>query len=104
MNEKDFKTIGGQTIAEGERAAKVINRYSELQDKRDKTFRYFNDLTLKSYVDASVKRMTLYQEQPSNDEEWQAKTVMGTTRNKTMAILSHVLGQRTNVEFEDVTT
>lgn len=104
MAENIMKTIGGQSIAEGERAAKVIRRYRELQDKRDKVFRYFNDLTLKQYVDASVKRMILYQEQPSNDEDWQAKTVMGTTRNKTLAILSHVLGQRINVEFEDSTT
>lgn len=90
-----------QGNAPREKVAKILKRFLRLQEMRDKPFRFFNNLALNSYVDASIKRFNLYQEQPQYDEDWQAKTVMGTTRNKGIALLSQMMGQRTDVDFFD---
>lgn len=92
---------GNMSLTEIAKVAKIMDRFRQLEDTQMKRYRYFNNLNLKDYIDASVRRMTLYQEQNEFDEDWQATTVMGTTRNKALTLLSQLLGQRTNVEFQD---
>lgn len=87
--------------AEKDVIARVYKRFRYLQQMRNAQFRFFNGMTLTSYVDASVKRMSLFTEQPVDDDDWQAKTVMTTTRDKANAILAHIYVANITPEFED---
>lgn len=81
--------------------SRVWKRFEVLKSNRNQQFRLFNGLTLNQYVDASVKRMSLFTERPMDDDDWQAKTVMTTTRDKSNAILAHVYTQNIMPDFLD---
>lgn len=81
--------------------SRVYKRFRYLQQMRNAPFRFFNGMALTSYIDASVKRMSLFTEQPVDDDDWQAKTVMTTTRDKANAILAHIYVSNITPEFED---
>jgi len=98
---KEQDVFGEMTKPEQSKVTKIMNRFRQLEDIQRRNYRLLNDLNIKKYVDASVRRNVLYQEQSMYDEDWQSTTVMGTTRNKGLALLAQILGQRTTVEFED---
>jgi len=71
---------------------KVYNAFQIMRDVSTKPYHYFNDRTLKQFVDDSERRFNSYVPSKKNQgkEEWQSNFFHPVTRNKTMAILASV--------------
>ena len=80
------------TKKEVENIAKVYAEFSDMRDIQTKPYKYFNDRTLKQFIDDSEKRFNSYVPSRTSQgkEKWQSNFFHPTTRNKTMAILAAV--------------
>lgn len=69
---------------------RVYEEFSNMRDVCQKPYKYFNDRTLKQFVDDSQKRFNSYvpSRASQNKENWQSNFFHPTTRNKTIAILA----------------
>lgn len=80
-SDKDKKIIKG-----------VYDDYSEMRKQRSSRWEYFNDRTLKEYIDDNEYRVTGYipTKESQGKESWQANVFHPVTRNKLKAILASV--------------
>ena len=97
--EKEMPVIDWNPSTEqNERYLAHYKLYTEYQQNRDQTFRFFKDRTLLDYIKDSVDRMNEYSPKPEYKEEWQNNTFDPVTRNKVMTVLSKIASSRMKPE------
>lgn len=71
---------------------KVYDEFSKMRDVVNKPYHYFNDRTLKEFIDDSERRFNSYVPSKASQgkENWQSNFFHPVTRNKVMAILAGV--------------
>jgi hypothetical protein len=67
---------------------KVIDRFYDMREMRNKRSSFFRNRTFLEYIEDSLKRINQYKEKPSYKKWWQANMSGSTTRNKLIGILS----------------
>lgn len=69
---------------------RIYNEFSDMRDVMNRRYKYFNDRTLKEFIDDSEKRFNSYVPSRASQgkEDWQANFFHPTTRNKVIAILA----------------
>ncbi len=77
---------------EKKRIEYIYNEFDIMDKERKKARRYFNDRTLKEFIDDGEKRATGYvlTKSEQGKEDWQANFFHPVTRNKTKAIIAAV--------------
>lgn len=73
-------------------------------DRRNETYREFNDKTLKNYIDASEKRLNSYtlSREAQGKEDWQSNVALPTVRNKVKRLLAGYALTEPDVEMKAV--
>lgn len=71
---------------------RVYDDYSSMRILRNKKYKYFNDRSLKDFIDDSQLRLNCYvpSRESQGKENWQANVVHPTTKNKFKAMLAAV--------------
>lgn len=80
---------------------RIYDEFSLMRDVHDKPYKYFNNRTLKQFIDDSELRFNSYVPSKSSQgkEKWQANFFHPVTRNKTTAILASVALDVPNVRI-----
>ncbi|MFW6196238.1 MAG: hypothetical protein ACOC5D_02775 [Thermoplasmatota archaeon] len=93
-NVKDTKRppthIAPLTNEEQVRVNDIYKRVQDMIDLRNQTWRYFNNRTLKQYIDDSEKRLNSYvpSKESQGKEEWQSNVALPTVRDKIKRIIA----------------
>ncbi|MCX6822227.1 MAG: hypothetical protein NTW30_05635 [Candidatus Aenigmarchaeota archaeon] len=92
MEEKEEQLFYNPTEAEVDARKRVYNDFSVMRDIRNQRYKYFNDRTLKEFIDDSELRLSNYVPTRASQgkEEWQANFSHPVTSNKMHAILAGV--------------
>lgn len=69
----------------------VFFKFRTSQQNRDRTFAYFDNRNLVSYIEDSVKRFITNIYERDDIEDWQARVNMPFSRNKVLAVLGKVV-------------
>src|SRR3989304_805133 len=85
---------------EQEVVSAVYNKFRDAETERNRSFEYFDGLTLVDYIDDSVRRFTTNVDERENIEDWQARIHDPFTRNKVMAVLAKVAKMMPIAEFK----
>jgi len=75
------------SVKDQQKVDEVYKDVRDMIDKRNLTYREFNDRTLVQYIDDSDKRLNAYVP-PNDKEDWQANIALPTVRDKLKRILS----------------
>lgn len=88
--EEQKKLKYNPTKEEKETIQRIYSEFSDMRDVCTKKYKYFNDRTLKEFIDDSQKRFNSYVPSKASQgkEEWQSNFFHPVTRNKTIAILA----------------
>ncbi len=92
-NEQQPVSVAKQSDERRDVAQKVIARFYDMREQRQKSNPFFRNRTLLQYIEDSVKRINQYKEKPSWKKWWQSNLSSGTPRNKLIGILSKLAGQ-----------
>ena len=87
--------------------AVITDAYKDLDymiEQRNKTWREFNDKTLKSYIDASEKRLNSYSlsREAQGKEDWQSNVALPTIRSKVKRLLAGYALQEPDVDMKAI--
>lgn len=80
------------------RVIEIEENFNNCLSKRSESYFLFDDHTFEEYINESVRLWNSYLP-PVDDDNWRSNVFMPETRNKTIAILSFVAGQRMRVEI-----
>lgn len=92
MEQDEHKLYYDPTDKEIETRKRVYDDFSVMRDLRNQRYKYFNDRTLKEFIDDSELRLTNYvpTREEQGKEDWQANFSHPVTSNKMKAILAGV--------------
>ena len=90
--EEELQEMYNPTESEKKTRKKIYDDFSVMRDLRNQRYRYFNDRTLKQFIDDSELRYVGYvpTREEQGKEEWQANFYHPVTNNKGHAILAGV--------------
>lgn len=99
-NEKS-KVIHPNSPEEQSEVAWITKNVNEMYDLQNRTWREFNERTLKQWIDDNQKRVNNYVEPRSSDlDDWQTRGFEGITREKMFAFVSKVAMKRPEYKFK----
>lgn len=103
---KDLENVKSQIVhpntpEEQEEIGWITKSVNEMYELQNRTWREFNERTLKQYVDDNQKRANNYVEPRSSDlDDWQTRGFEGITREKMFAFVSKVAMARPKYKFK----
>jgi hypothetical protein len=85
---------------EKELITKVIGKFRDTSNERDKALSVFDGLTLREYIEESVHRVITNIDEREDIEDWQSRVHDPFTRNKVFAILGRIIQELPIIEIE----
>lgn len=87
----------GDTFTPSEKELEVVSKtfslFSQAQQERDRSFAYFDNMTLMSYIEDSTERFNTNLYLRDEMEDWQSGFNDGFTRNKVLSMLGKLVEQ-----------